>query len=213
MTRKSGLIGMAIVAGLATGGAANAGFVEIAGNLGPGDSFNVVSGFLVQGPDEVSIGNVDQAVPFSTGAVGVFATTIELGMRLTDGLDEVNISIYSDAGGVPGAALTTTVGTNLPGPNVPELASFTLDMPFLLDANTNYWIVADADADTEIVWHHNDIGMTLKAGRSGDPVGPWNISVDATTPAFRIFGRDVPAPGTVALLAGAGLAGLRRRRG
>ena len=212
MTNKTGLIAITAGFGLVASGVSGAGIVEIAGNLGPGDSFNVVSGFLVQGPDEVSIGNVDQAVPFSTGAVDVFATTIELGLRLTDGEDAVNISIYSDAGGVPGAALSTTVGTNLPGPNVPDLASFVLGAPFLLSANTNYWIVADADADTEIVWHLNDTGMTGKAGRGGDPVGPWNLDVDATTPAFRVFGRDVPTPGSAVVLAGLGLAGCRRRR-
>ena len=95
----------AALAGLIAGLAAASGHastIEIASNFGPGDSFNIVSSYLVRGPDEVSVGNVDQAVPFSTGAQAVYATDIDLAMRLNAGFNGVAISIYSDNGGVPG---------------------------------------------------------------------------------------------------------------
>lgn len=201
-----------LVVGLAAASNTHGSTIEIAGNFGPGDSFNIVSSFLVLGPDEISIGNVDQAVPFSTGDEAVFATHIDVAMRLNDGHNGVALSIYSDNGGLPGMPLISTALGGLPTGNFAEIRTATFGAPFLLDANTNYWVVADAGLDSDISWNWNDIGMMLKAGRSGTPVGPWNVSADVMTPAFRVSGRAVPGPGALAAFAGLGVLAARRRR-
>lgn len=197
---------------LATGAHAQ---VVIHSNFGPGDDFNMASGNLVYGPDEVSIGNVDQAMRFTVGAIDTYFTNAQLALRLTDGLDFVNIHLMSDAGGIPGASLLTMGVSGLPGPDVPGIVTASAGAAFLLSANTTYWIAADAGGDTEIVWHRNTIGDLGRAGRAGDPVGPWNFNPDQETLAFRVNGRLVPTPGgaSVAMLACAMLAARRRREG
>ena len=209
--------GRAMALGCALGvvcaaGTAGASVIEIAGNLGPGDSYNQVSSWIVLGPDEVSIGNVDQAAPFNAGAEDVYATTVEFAVRRSEGLDGVALSIYSDAGGVPGAALVSTAVASLPTNDGGAVVSADLPFPLLLSGGADYWVVLDAGFDTELSWFWNDMGMMLKAGRSGDPVGPWNLNADAMTPAFRVMGRAVPGPGAAGALALAGLAACRRRR-
>lgn len=189
--------------------------VVIHSNFGPGDDFNMVSGNLVLGPDEVSIGNVDQAMRFTVGAIDTYFTSAQLALRLTDGLDFVNIHLMSDAGGLPGASLLTIGVSGLPGPDAPGIVTASAGAAVLLSANTTYWIAADAGGDTEIVWHRNNIGDLGRAGRGGNPVGPWNFNPDQETLAFRVNGRLVPTPGSasVALLACGVLASRRRREG
>lgn len=197
---------------LSLAGAANA-QVVIHSNFGPGDDFNMVSGNLVVGPDEASIGNVDQAMRFTVGAIDTYFTRAELALRLTDGLDLVNVLLMSDAGGLPDSVLLSMAVSGIPGPDAPGIVTANAGAAVLLSANTTYWIAADAGSDTEIVWHRNSIGEVGRAGRSGTPVGPWNFNPDQETLAFRVSGRLVPAPGfgMLALLAG-GAAAVRRRR-
>lgn len=189
--------------------------VVIHSNFGPGDDFNMVSGNLVLGPDEASIGNIDQAMRFTVGAVDTYFTSAELGLRLTDGLDFLNVLLMSDAGGLPDSVLHSMGVSGLPGPDVPAIVTANAGAAVLLSANTTYWIAADAGSDTEIVWHRNSIGDLGRAGRSGDPVGPWNFNPDQDTLAFRVNGRLVPAPGAgmVATLACGAFASRRRRDG
>lgn len=187
--------------------------VVIHSNFGPGDSFNLVSGNLVLGPDEISIGNVDQAMRFQTGGIDTYFTSAELGLRLTDGLDALSVYLMSDAGGLPSAVLLTMNISGLPGPDVPAIVTASAGAAFLLSANTTYWIAADAGGDTEIVWHRNSIGDLGRAGRSGDPVGPWNFNPDQETLAFRVNGRLVPTPGAASLgMLVFGAVAARRRR-
>lgn len=189
--------------------------VVIHSNFGPGDDFNMVSGNLVLGPDEMSIGNVDQAMRFTVGGIDTYFTNAQLGLRLTDGLDFVNIHLMSDAGGLPGAVLLTMGVGGLPGPDVPGIVTASAGAAFLLSANTTYWLAADAGGDTEIVWHRNNIGDLGRAGRAGNPVGPWNFNPDQETLAFRVNGRLVPTPGgaSLAILTCAALGARRRREG
>jgi hypothetical protein len=173
----------------------------------------MISGNLVLGPDEASIGNVDQAMSFTVGAIDTYFTSAELGLRLTDGFDFLNVLLMSDAGGLPDSVLLSMGVSGLPGPDVPAIVTASAGAAVLLTANTTYWIAADAGSDTEIVWHRNSIGDLGRAGRAGDPVGPWNFNPDQETLAFRVNGRLVPAPGfgMLALIAG-GAAAVRRRR-
>lgn len=187
--------------------------VVIHSNFGPGDTFNVVGANLVLGEDEASIGNIDQAMPFTLGPIDTYFTSAELALRLTDGLDALNIHLMSDAGGLPSAVLLSMSITNLPGPDDPEIVVAEAPAAFLLSANTTYWIAADAGSDTEVSWHRNSIGDIGRAGRSGNPPGPWNFNMEQDTLAFRVNGRAVPGPGALSLtlLAGGALVSRRRR--
>jgi hypothetical protein len=209
LSALSTLVGAAVLT-LSTASQAQ---VVIHSNFGPGDDFNMVSGNLVLGPDEASIGNVDQAMSFTIGAIDTYFTSAELGLRLTDGLDFVNVLLMSDAGGLPDSVLLSMGVSGLPGPDVPAIVTASAGAAVLLSANTTYWIAADAGSDTEIVWHRNSIGDLGRAGRAGTPVGPWNFNPDQETLAFRVNGRLVPTPG-VGMLAtlACGAFAIRRRR-
>ncbi len=175
----------------------------------PGDGFQG-GGNILHGPDEISIGNVDQAQRFETGSFPVVVTSARLALNYFDGLNFTNVSIWSNVGGLPGTLLQNSSVSNVPNGGALMTAPFNLS----LDANTTYWLVADAIADSEMAWLFNDIGeIGGKTGRSGDPVFPWNpVNPNNTDLAFEINGRIVPEPSGLAFLAPAALLLTRRRR-
>lgn len=179
-------------------------------NFGPGDSFNAVAGNLVLGENEITIGNIDQAMPFMVGGVDVSFTSAELALRHTGGPNSLRVMVMSDAGGLPGATLMSIPVAGVPG--VPGIVEAVGLAALTLNANTQYWIAADATSNTELVWHRNSIGQFGRAGRAGWPVGPWNFNGNQESLAFRVNGRFVPAPATLAMLGLGGLVAGRRRR-
>lgn len=204
LSLKSVPVALALIA------ASHANAAVVYSNFGPGNSFNAVGGNLVLGENEISIGNIDQAMSFSIGAVDVTFTSVELALRHNAGPNSLNIIVMADAGGLPGAPLMTIPVAGVPAaPGIVEavgLAAMTLN------ANTQYWIAADATGTTDITWHRNSIGQTGRAGRAGWPVGPWNFNANQDTLAFRVNGRFVPAPASLAMLGLGALVGARRRR-
>jgi hypothetical protein len=189
-------------------------------NFGPGFSFPVV-GRILQGELVNNIGNVDQAASFMTGASEVFVTDVKLGIYVSspanspfDGRGPLDVIIAADAGGLPGAALHTT------SLNVQNYLAQVVDAPTAgevhLNANTQYWIIADAKGTFDGAWEFNptnDFGPT--AGRSNN--GPWNLhNPNDERMVFQVSGRlGVPEATTVGLLAsllGVGGIGWRGKR-
>ena len=188
-------------------------------NFGPGFSFPVV-GRILQGELVNNIGNVDQAASFTTGPNPVVVTDVKLGIYVSspanspfDGRGPLDVIIASDAGGLPGAALHTT------SLNVQTYLDQVVDAPVAglvqLNANSQYWIIADAKGTFDGAWEFNPINdFGPVAGRSNN--GPWSLQ-NANDPrlVFQVEGRLVPEPACLTLIAG-GLMGLfahRRRRG
>lgn len=107
------------------------------------------------------------------------------------GSNQVNFSIYSDAGGTPGTLLAGPVTvTNLP--NFPScctlaVANFT---PLALTGGTQYWIVANTPAsgpgsDFVGVWNWNHKTLPF-AGSNG--VNGWFAEIGDTWPAGAVLG-------------------------
>jgi hypothetical protein len=107
------------------------------------------------------------------------------------GSNQVNFSIYSDAGGTPGTLLAGPVTvTNLP--NFPScctlaVANFT---PLALTGGTQYWIVANTPAsgpgsDFVGVWNWNHKTLPFAGSNS---VNGWVAEIGDTWPAGAVLG-------------------------
>ncbi len=179
-------------------------------NFGPADDFQN-GGRILEGPDVGSVGDVNQANFFTVGPDSQFVTSISLGLFVNDspsiGTGLLNVVIAADAAGAPGAALRTLpIDVDSTGKQVVTVSD---DGSFSLNANTNYWIVADAEESFRGSWNFNSIGdNSLTAGQTEG--FPWNVrSPDLPRYAMRIEGR-IPEPSTL-LLAAISLLGLTCR--
>lgn len=170
-------------------------------------------GRILEGPDVGSIGDVNQANFFTMGPDSHSMTSISLGLWVNDsptiGTGLLNVVIAADDGGSPGAALRTLpINVNSTGKQIVTVPD---DGSFVLNANTNYWIIADGEEEFRGSWLFNSIGDNgLTAGQTEG--NPWNVrSPDLPRYAMRIEGR-VPEPSTLLLAAVCMLGFTRRRR-
>ncbi len=171
-------------------------------NLGPGDMF-AISGRILSGPDHDAFGDVNQAASFSVGPTAHYLTDVVLGLGVTDTPaspfvpSSVNVVVAADAAGAPGAVLLTMpYSITTPGDQLISVQ----DAGFvLLDANTNYWVIADAQGEFSGAWRFNSEGaMGLTAGQTNG--NAWNLRPNDEMLALRIEGnRAVPEPATLCL--------------
>lgn len=122
------------------------------------------------------------------------------------------IEIYSDAGGVPGASLTTLMNPGSFGLGIDDYA-FTPTSSFTLEADESYWIVASSTLGT-YSWKASSpsetpTGLASHVGATFGAYPPSSSSGILTT--YFVDATIVPAPGSLALLGLAGLAARRRR--
>jgi MYXO-CTERM domain-containing protein len=145
--------------------------------------------------------------------VDYFLDEIVLRLGITDTAVKPVVELYTDAGG-PGTPLTTLVD---PGGYVLGIGdySFTPAGDFVLEADTNYWIVASAANDINVYdWKASSpsevpTGIATHIGATFGTYPPQNSSSILVT--YFMNGTPVPAPGSFALL-GVGALALRRRR-
>ncbi len=124
------------------------GLATIYSNLGPGtDTYNDTFGAVVAGPASSGGISFSYATPFTPKSnAHVREIQAPLSYLLgTGGANQVNLSIYSDASGVPGTLLAgpaTIVGLPDFG-TCCVLASVAFATPLPVRAGIQYWVVAD----------------------------------------------------------------------
>lgn len=178
-------------------------------SLGPGDSFDNSGGRVVTGENYVSFGNVDQAMPFTTGNSAAVLTSVEIGVYHSSGDDSTDVFLMNNGGNVPGTTVLASMSINNIGTFPAVLRTATPGGSVQLDPNTTYWIVLDAHNDADLAWCFDTIGINGYAGRSGNPPGAWNPEPNDQAMAMRINGRLIPEPAALSFLAALPL--LRRR--
>jgi len=179
-------------------------------NFGLGDAFGN-SGLLLQGPDVHTIADVNQAAAFTVGSTGAFLTSAELGINSGGpgpATGPIDVILAADAAGLPGAGLQHSIVNVTTNGN--QLISAGFPGTLLLAANTKYWVIADAEGTFDGGWNFNTTGDTgPTAGQTEG--GPWSLHSPEQRFAFRVQGRLVPEPASLALIAG-GLIGLLAHR-
>ena len=139
------------------------GLATIYSNLGPAtNAYNAGNGAFLAGPSSSAGTSFSYAVPFTPKSDAhvrqiLAALSYLLG---TNGANQVNVSIYSDASGVPGTLLAGPItDVNLPSlGSCCDLPGLYVTPPLAVTAGTRYWIVADTPTtgtgdDFEGVWN------------------------------------------------------------
>lgn len=146
--------------------------------------------------------------------------SIELPVALWDGDNELTVSLVAGTEVQPGSVVLESFSFTdqmdpFPGSN-PLLVCTSLVHP-LLEAGTDYWLIASAPSSTLAYWNlssvpANDLPDGALSKWSFDGYA-WYLPYDKTPGAFRINGEPVPVPGAVLLgVIGLSFAGWRLRR-
>ena len=154
------------------------GLTKIFGNLGPKTAaYDPLNGWFVGGPNS----GLDEFMGLAfTPKANAHVKQVQVAITYYSGDDQVNLSIYSDAGGVPDTLIDGPVTvTNLPANGACcALAIANFPSGVAVVALTQYWVVAD----------------TPLSGTGADFLGVWEQVVK---PQPFAFGNGVWSPAAV----------------
>lgn len=124
------------------------------------DLYNDTDGWLESGPKAGDFFTQFNAMPF-TPKVNSTVTRVQVAVQYSgSGANQVNLSIYADASGAPGALLAGPVTvTNLPASGTCCALTVANFAPVAVTAGIQYWVVADTPttgtgSDFEGVWNY-----------------------------------------------------------
>jgi hypothetical protein len=124
----------------------------------------------------------------------------------SNGPNEVDVSLVSDAGGLPGSTIESWQLTDLPSTTFPSsLVTISSVLDPILLPGTQYWVVATAGPDTYDVWTFTLAGSSFSPLAVDDTLNGvdsgWELNSSGRQGALAISGDAVPEPSTLALTA------------
>ena len=183
----------------------------IVSTFGPADSFDAGSNWAISGPTNGFIIEQHLAAPFTPTSSFSFDSA-DLALFLSSGLNQIQVVLMNDVGGLPGSAIETLTLGGIAGTAIYSVNSV---LNPILNAGTPYWLAGlPGGSDTIVGWHLNDLGILGHVNSQPPPPG-WNFIAGETREAFRVNGtRHIPEPSTYLLFGLGALAMmvLRRRR-
>lgn len=177
-------------------------------NLGAGDSYNGGVGASIDASQAAGF----LFTPTSSG----FLSLIEAGMGTLQGDTVINLTLFSNVGGQPGAVLETLSATvTNPFGSCCALTLFTASGATFLDAAMQYWLIASSPSGANAPWNYSSTFGPIAFGPG--LAGPWTINQNAEVEAARISIADanvVPLPAALPMFLAAlgGFGALRRWR-
>lgn len=119
---------------------------------------------------------------------------------------DLDVSLYSDAGGAPGSQLVALSSPTI-GPD--GVYTMTPNSAFTLEANTSYWVYVNNPGTADFLW---DASNATPTGAHATSIGyHFNGGVSSFMNKFEVNG-SIPAPASALALGALGLATTRRRR-
>jgi hypothetical protein len=173
-------------------------------------------GWTVSGPGSEIGGPYSPAMAFTPSGTGAYVLTqidVAIGFIVTTSFD---LTLYSDSGGAPGSVITswTDISSTEPLDSCCGLETVTPGTTITLNAGTQYWLLASANADDPDAWAAWDENNLHQTG----PMWSSQFGVSSGTEgAFDVLGDPaVPEPSSASLIVCAlallGLAVRRRQR-
>ena len=167
-------------------------------NFGPAYSYDPNKGATL---GVTSAGHTsDVAESFTvTGTSSTFGS-FTLAVGLISGPNELDVSLMTDASGLPGTALESFHFSNEMKPfgATDSLLTANSVLHPLLLVGQQYWLAAFATSPTTAAWNDNSIGVQTTGAERQDQ-GPWfAVTNPDGTPAFQING--VPEPSTIVMI-------------
>ena len=178
-------------------------------NFGPGDTYQYGYGMTLSDGSPVGT-DYDQGSGFDIVGGNYYLDSIEAAIGFVTGQNIMNLTLYDDAGGVPGTPLEHVQVVGMMGNfgSVNPPVRFDFSGTTLLLEGALYWAIASTEDNSWSAWCFNDQGDVGPNAFRQD-MGAWSSSVGDRA-AFRVLG-TIPGPGALALLALGGLVSRRRR--
>lgn len=174
-------------------------------NFGPGPTYNATQGNPVGNAfDGNDYGEADSFVSAATGRLN----TLRIALSCVFCTSSFSVNLAGDMGNSPGALLeyftVPSSSLGLFGASNPPLLLTSVLTP-ALTAGTRYWVTTTSDLTNAIAWNLNSVGEVSPEGISTDAGAAW-FAPSGLTPGALEVTAVVPEPGTLGLLALAGVA-------
>jgi hypothetical protein len=165
-------------------------------NIGVGDcSFNPTTNYcnnyLVSGPASSPFGAVSEAARFIPTTTGSATDARVVVAGLPSPL--VNVALFSDDGGLPGAPISQTVAiTAAPFP-LAKIITASFSQPVLLEVGLPYWLVLmPGNGSTDVIWAFGGVSSVPVAQSESATGSTGWIGIQSQALQFAVDGNNCP---------------------
>ena len=180
--------------------------VTIFNSFGPGHSSDCCGGWAVQSLFGPTFTNAQAFTPSATSPL--FAIDVAIGFMINPA--QFTLALVTDNGGQPGSLIESwNLTTTFPVITCTHCfeTAFSTQNP-ILQAGTEYWVVALPGPGIDALWMSNNIGAVGTSAFSLDDGKTWTVTTTGSFAAFDVRGiTSVPEP-SMLVMVGTGLLGL-----